>query len=439
MNRLAPRVQAAQLRNGAHVYLLENHHNQTVDFVGYIDGGLFLEEEAHAGLANLCAGMLDRGTRTRDQAAIADALESNGARLGYGMTRETVTLRGRALAEDLELLLELLGETLIAPSFPEDQLRILKEDARAGLREAAFDTYTRAYRRAGEMLFGAGHPYARDTLGREACLEAVTRTDLKRFHARAVAASRLHLAVVGDIQCAAALALIERHLGALPAGDAGPIAGFTDAPPPAGEAAQRRAHVTIADKGQVDIVFMRSGIARTAPDFTAAALANFILGGSFVSRLNQQLRDTEGLTYGVQSALTSGLHPGFWSAYIGVHPTNVAAAIEGTRRELRRLAAEGVSEEELQLAREHLSGSFPIKLETNRAIAAVLLEGLRSGRGLDYIDRYSERIAAVLRAEVHAAARDLFAADDLIIVSAGPALDAQEDVARQEDDREDVD
>lgn len=424
MSALAPRIHSAELRNGAQVHLLESHRNQTVDLVGYIDGGMFLEEERAAGLANLCVGMLDRGTRYRDHTAISEALESNGARLGHGITREAVTLRGRALAEDLELLLGLLGETLRAPSFPEDQLRILKEDARAGLREAAFDTYARAYRRAGELCLGAEHPYARDSLGREASLAEVTSTDLEHFHARAVAGARLRLALVGDFDTPEILALLEQHLGALSAGDPAPIAGLsaTGAPPQGACPEERRDHVAIADKGQVDIVFMRAGIARTAPEFTAAALANFILGGSFVSRLNQQLRDTEGLTYGVQSGFTSGLYPGFWSAYIGVHPTNVAAAISGTLREMRRMVDAGVSAEELRIAREHLSGSFPIKLETNRAIAAVLLEGLRSGRGLDYIDRYTERIARVSLDEVNAAAGALFATDDLITVSAGPAL-----------------
>jgi len=413
---IAERVRVSRLPNGVEAYLLENHTNSTVDVVGYIDGGMFLEDPGLSGVAQLCTSMLDRGTKHRDHGAIADALESNGARLGYGLRAEVVTFRARCLSEDLAMLIEILGDTLAFPAFPEDQLRLVIEDAKAGLREIAYDTYTRAYRRGTSLLLGPAHPYAREPLGREDVLEVLSSTDLHAYHERAVAAgSRMRLAVVGDIDVAATETLLVNNLGAIPRGD-------VNVDYRAGELAREtrgRDHVAVRDKEQIDVVFLLPGIARTSDRFTAGSLANFLLGGSFVSRLNQQLRDQEGLTYGAQSVITSGLHSGLWSAYVGVHPQNLERAVEGTRREVRRLASEGAGEEELQLAREHLTGSFPIRLETNRVVGAVLLEGIRSGKGLDFIDRYTERVRSVTLDDVNAAARELWLSGEPVVVTAG--------------------
>ncbi len=435
MTKLADRIRTGRLSGGAEVYLIESHRNQTVDLVGVIDGGMFLEPPALAGVANLCISTLDRGTQRRSQAEISDALESNGARMVHGLTREAVAVRGRCLAEDFELLLELLGDTLAHPAFPDAEVELAREEARAGLREAAFDTFTQAYHRAAAHVLGEDHPYARDALGRRDTLEAVTRADMEAYRRSAIAAARLKLAIVGDIDCDRTLALLEEALAEIPAGAAtlpagtdptDPGAGASErssvgAPPPAAPPNRGRVrdHVEIADKGQTDIVLVRPGVARTREDFTAYGLANFVLGGSFVSRLNQSLRDRQGLTYAVQSTLVSGRCPGLWSAYVGVHPQDVERAIAGATAEMEALAREGATEEELELARMHLTGSFPIKLETNRAVAATLLEGIRLGKGIDYIDSYRDRILAVTAEEVRAAAADLLQTGDLAIVTSG--------------------
>jgi zinc protease len=424
MTALAQRVRCERLSCGARVYLIENHTNLTVSLVGYVDGGLFLEDPADAGVANLCISMLDRGTPTRDQAAIADALESNGARLAYGLTREVVTVRAHCLSEDLPLVLDIFGDTLTQPSFPDAELAIVREDAKAGLREAAYDTYTQAGRRSAEMLLGSDHPYARESLGRGENLDRLGCVDLERYHAAAIAGGRLHLAVIGDIRPDETLAMLERELGDLPRGESLPEGTFTDGhnDTPAGEDPARHArreHVEICDKEQVDIVFLSHGVPRTAEGFESYGLANFIFGGSFVSRLNQRLRDTDGLTYGAQSAIISGSHPGVWLAHVGVHPDHRERAIEGVLAEMRQMAADGITKAELKLAQQHLSGSFPIRLETNRAIAAALLEGLRAGRGLDFIDRYRERLMALTREQVNAATKTLLGGDEVVVVSSG--------------------
>jgi len=415
---IAERVAVADLAGGVRVHLLENHANATVDVVGLIEGGLRGEPPELPGVADLTFAMLDRGTQRRDERALAEALESNGAVLEYGLGPEVAVLSARCLSEDLALLLEILGETLCEPAFPEAQLALEREETLVALRESAFDTFDRAFRRAVGRLRGEHDIYARDPLGTEAVVARLTRADLAAHHRRAVCAAGLSLAVVGDIDPAQTLDLLERNLAGLPpAGAAAPANGTGGARPAAAGAAWER--VPVPDKEQVEIVVAAPGVSRADPGFEAAAVANFIFGGSFVSRLNQQLRDAAGLTYGTQSQILSGRDAGCWVASAGVHPDSVERAIGMLRGEMERMAEAGVDAAELEMAQQHLTGSFPIRLETNRALASLLLESVRFGRGLDYVDRYPARIRGLTLEEVNAAARRLLGAPEPVVVAAG--------------------
>lgn len=444
---ISARVQDLVLPNGAKTYLIENHADVTVDVLGLFEGGLFLEPPEQAGLANLTLAMLDRGTRRRTENEISDAIESNGLQLDYTLLRECAGVRARCLSEDLPLLLELMGETLTEPTFPEEQLALVREQVLVDLEQIAYDTFEQAARRAATRLFHGGHPYAREALGEADRLVKLTTNDLESYRLRALTGPRMSLVVAGHIDPAETTALVRRHLGALPEESGGKSAleasetaaapgAHADAPFKTPEAhaggrlaapqtrtatqpAVRREHVPIADKEQVDIVFMRPGIARTEPGFEAYGLANFIFGGSFVSRLNQRLRDRAGLTYGAHSAIISGRFPGYWLASTGVPPQQVERAVALVIEELTRFVEEGVSAEELAVAQDHLTGAFPIRLETNQALAALFLDGIRYGRGRDYLERYPERLRAVTRDAVNAAARRLIDPGDLIVVSAG--------------------
>ncbi len=428
---IAQRVQSALLGCGARVYLLENHANTTVDVVGLLAGGLFLESPARAGVADLTCTMLDRGTRRRSEQAIADVLESNGAILQYSLGCEAAFVRGRCLSEDAGMLIEVLGETLCEPTFPEDPLRVAREEALVELGETVYDAHLRALHRAGALLLGAQHPYARDPLGEEAIVAALGRDDLRAYHAQAMVGERLSLAVVGDIDPGRTLAALESSLSGLPASSNPPLAPGAECRPvaaPIGTTSEvaaaahqgvRRERILIPDREQVEIICMRRGVPRSAPGFEAYGMANFLFGGSFVSRLNQKLRDAMGMTYGAQSVIDAGCDAGVWYASLGVDPARADSAVQAVLAEMQALVTEGPTEEELTQTREHLTGSFPIRLETNAAIGAALLESVRYGRGLDYVDRYTERVRAITRDELHAAARELLNPADVVIVAAG--------------------
>lgn len=425
MTRIAERVRAAQLRNGAKVYLLESRSNLTVDLVGYLEGGLRLERPERAGVANLCVATLDRGSGRRTHDDIAETLESCGAQLSFDLTPEMVTFRLRCLIEDLKQVLEVMADSLRSPIFPEAQLQIARDEARAGLREAAFDTYTRAYERAAALVAGPAHAYARDPLGEEELLSSLTRAEVESFHRRVLDSSHLSLAMIGPINSREALDLLETSFGSARVGGGAEQTAASGVPESPGYPAPTEhpwEHIEVADKDQVDLIFMRAGIPRADERFEIFALANFLAGGTFVSRLNTRLRDQEGLTYGAQSTIVSGQEPGLWYASTSVHPRDVERAIELVRDELSGLAAAGPREEELQEALQHLTGSFPIRLEANRVVASVLLDGVRSGKGLDYIDRYRERILRIDTRQVAEACRTLWADGRWAVVSAGSRL-----------------
>jgi zinc protease len=415
--RIAERVEEFTLENGARVFLLEDHTHPTTDLLGLFDGGLYLEAPGEAGLADMTLGLLDRGTRQRSEPEISDALESNGAELDYRLLREAAVVHARCLSEDLPLILGIVGETLREPSFPEAQIEIVREQTLVGLKEIAYETYEQALRRAAGSLLGMTHPYAREPLGEVEVVSRLGRDELAAFRERALRGSRLLFALVGDFDAATARGALEEQLGTLPDGVAS-IDFDADPAPPATEA-WKREHVEIADKSQIDLVFMGPGIPRAREGFEAFGMANFLLGGSFVSRLNQNLRDEAGLTYGAHSAIVSGLAQGYWFASLSVDPGDVEQAVTRVRDVLRRFVDDGAAEKELEEAKAHLTGVFPLQLETSRAIAAVFLDGIRFGRGRDFIDHYRARVAALTVEQVTAAARELISPDRIVLASAG--------------------
>ena len=435
MNQTAivERVRDVILANGVHVYLLENHADVTVDLVGFFEGGLYLEAPEQSGVADLTLSMLDRGTRHRTENEIAIALESNAISLDYTLVREGATVRGRCLAEDLPLLIELMGETLAEPSFPAGQLALAKEQTLVDLRQAAYDTFEQATRRAAALLLGPRHPYAREPQGEPDIVQSLSARDLDDYRRRALTAQRLSLAVVGDIDPDLTAELLAQRFVTLavesPAAEQGawpgipgpgePIPGEEGGPAALPARDTIREHVPLADKEQIDLVFVRPGVARIARDYDASGLANFILGGSFVSRLNHRLRDAAGLTYGASSSIASGRSPGYWLANVGLHPRDLDRGVDIVREELKHFVEDGVSDEELEIARDHLSGGFPLRLETNRGVASMFLDGIRYGRGRDYIHRYLDCLRALDRDRVNAAARKLIDPDALVIVSCG--------------------
>lgn len=406
-----------ELPNGIVVLARANFNSPSVVLSGYLPAGGLLDPDEKLGLADFTASALMRGTAEKDFQQIYDALESLGASLGYNSGTHTAGFSGRALVEDLPLLLGLLSETLRAPAFPPDQVEKLRALLLTRLSVRAQDTADMASLTFDELLY-AGHPYSRPDEGWPETISSVTRADLAAFHRRHYGPREMVVAVVGAVAPEAAVEQVERALGDWKNLDLAPAPELPEFTPPA-QAVRR--HHAIVGKSQSDLVLGASGPRRADPEYMAASLGNNVLGQfGLMGRIGDVVRERSGLAYYAYSSLSAGIGPGAWYASAGVNPANLERAIDLVTEELRRFVDAGVTAEELGDSQAHYTGRLPLSLESNSGVAGALLNIERHGLGLDYYREYSGLVNAVSVEEVLAAARKHLHPDRLVVSSAGP-------------------
>lgn len=403
------------LSNGAVLLVQESRENPTLEIRARSAGGALLDPKGKEGLAILAAQTMTRGTTSHTATEFAELLESNGVTLYLDASADEVTLGGRALAEDLPLLVHSIGEVLTSANFPEDQIEITRNQLQSQLREKEEDTFSRALQAALGSVYGVGSAYARFVEGSEASLSAITRSDLEEFRKQLAQGDRWIFAVVGDVDAIEAKALFEKALEKVPAGQ--PLA--IHAPEFNLSSATEVQKIAMEDKSQTDIVCLGPALRPNDPGYRAAFLANVVLGGSFASRLNGELRDNEGLTYGASSRIAHRLGSSYFYAALGVNPENIEKGLIGVRRELQKIHDHGITEEELNRAKEYAAGSFPIRLQSKGAVAETLIFAEVHELGADYITGYGEKLRTVTAAEVGAAVRRFTDGARMVAVQAG--------------------
>ncbi len=410
-------IRRVVLPNGIRVLVYENHSSPAVVVSGYLWAGSIGERPEQAGLAHFTSGMLMRGTESRSFSDINESLESVGAQLGFRSGVHTVGFGGKSLAEDLGLLLDVLAECLRHPTFPVDEVERLQGQILTGLQRRAHDTRSMAQLTFDELLY-PDHPYGRSVQGYEATVSTLGRDDLAGQYQRRYSPEGMVIAVVGAVSAGTILGSVEEALGGWQAPDAEP----DDRIPPAVDLPElRRGAVTIEGKTQSDLVLGWPGLARSAPDFMDANLANTVLGVfGMMGRLGDAVREEQGLAYYVYSRLQAGLGAGPWMAIAGVNPANVERATDGILTEIRRMRDERVPAEELADSQSFLTGSMPLRLETNEGVARAILEMERHDLGLDYLLRYGDLVNAVTAKGIQAVARAYLDPDRYVLAIAGP-------------------
>ncbi len=410
------------LSNGLTLLVRENHENPTISLQGLVKAGSVFDLEAapggaKAGLARFTASMLDQGAGERDALAMASAVEDLGASLHFESAAETASIRGAMLSEDLDALFAVLADALRRPTFPDQQVEKVRAELLNDARLAESTTSSVAPRRANELLYPAVHPFHYHRGGSEATLREIAREDLVAFHQRRYRPDATVVALVGDITPERALEAATRAFGDWTAGPDPVRMDFPPAAPP--EGAMRRV-VAMPGRSQADVVLAVPGVARTASDYDAVMMMNYVLGGaSLSSRLMENLRDAQGLVYGVYSTLQAGLGAGPLQIRAGTNPANVERCVSSILDEVRRLGAEGPSAEEIEAAKGYLTGVFPVRLEANSGVAAQILAVELYGLGPDYIERYDSIIRAVRREDVALAARRYLSDSRYVLVVAG--------------------
>jgi len=405
------------LSNGITVLSRSNFNSPSVTISGYIHTGSLFDQDKKLGMADFTASALMRGTSDHTFDSLYNELESVGASLGFDSGLHTTSFHGRALAEDLSLLLHLLSETMRQPVFPKAEVEKLRHQLLTGLAVEMQDTSDMADITFDEILYRR-HPYGRSEDGNPETIKAITRADLVKFHQRTFGPRGMTVVVVGAVQPKAAVDLVERAMGDWKNHDQ------PDEPSlPKLKLLEKtiKRHYKISGKSQADIVIGTNGPRRKDDDYMAATLGNSVLGQfGMMGRIGESVREKSGMAYYAYSNISAGVGPGSWTISAGVNPANVDKVTELIIKELKRLIRGGVTRVELADSQANFIGRLPLSLESNGGVASALLNIERYDLGLDYYRRYPDLVKAVTAADVLEVARKYIDPDRLVIATAGP-------------------
>ncbi len=415
----ASRILRHQLPNGATLLALENRATPTVAVRGSLRAGSYFEPHDKPGLAQITAEMLSRGTKRRSKLEVADDLESVGADIDFSTDPFAVNIVARSLSQDLPLVINTLSEELREPAFPLEELDKLKLQMIASIQEQQASTRYRSYERFSSLIFDETNPYyVAPGPKLIASIGSITVDDVQNFYSRRYGGRSLILTIVGNVDLATLPASFAEAFGSF----GGPSDVEVEVEDPIQQTATQREIVLLKDKANVDILIGSAApLRRSSEDFYSAVLANSALGQSTLSsRLGLQVRDKEGLTYGINSSFSApSLAAGPWFIGVSVNPGNVERAIESALEVVRDYVENGMRPEELEDEKSAAIGSFKVGLATNRGLARAIWNAEYYGLGLDYLDNYPDIIKSVSLEQVNTAIRKYFRPDHITIVIAG--------------------
>ena len=412
-----PEVERRTLSNGLDLRVARVARLPVVSVRLFMRSGESALDPEHAGLAVLTAAALDGGTRRRSGTELAEALERIGARFGANAGWEGTSAHVYCLADRLREALPLLAEAVLEPSFPEDEVARAKEQHLAGLRQRRMDPGALASDTALGRYFAAGVPYARCEDGTEESIATVTRDALEGYVDENCRPAGGGLIVVGDVDTVEVAEIAETCFGGW-SGSPASLADFEVAP-----AARERRVLVVHRAGSVqsEIRVGHVGADRLTPDYFALSVANMVLGGMFTSRLNLNLRERNGFTYGVRSRFSCRSRPGPFQISTAVGNEVTAAAVDEILKELRGMAEGGPRDAEVSSARDFAAGVFGLQLETVGQIASRVSHLVVYGLPDDYYRAYRDRMRAVTTAASAAAGRQHMRPSEAQVVVVGDA------------------
>jgi zinc protease len=405
------------LSNGITLIVKENHHARSVVIRGYLQGGANLEQPHQAGVASFATNAMRRGTQKYNYTEINEMIEAVAGNVYISTGRQLTGFGGKSLAEDFNLLTDLMAEVLTRPTFPEKEVEKLRGQIITDLKEDEDDTRSMASRHFREGLYTFDHPYGRPIDGTLATVSHLTREDLLACY-RQLHPKNGAVIVVGDVTGETVYKTLETTLGQWQPDHLPPD---TTLPAPRPLKEQVRYLHKMPSKSQADLVLGWIGPERQADDFYAAYVGNTILGQlGLDGRIGENVREKEGLAYYATSSLHSGAGPGPWYAYAGVNPAAVDKAINLILAEVKRFREEPVTDEELADAKAYLTGILPLQMETNEGVASILVDVHLYELGDDFIARYPGIINSITQNDIQAAAQKYLSDNVYALSIAGP-------------------
>jgi zinc protease len=411
-----PPIHRRRLSSGLRVWVVENHEVPTVNIHLLFPQGGACDPAGKYGLAGLMASVWDEGTQRRSATAIAEELADVGASLGIGSGDDNTSVRLSVLKPHLPAALEVFSDVLQHPVFPQQEFERLRAMRLASLIQIHQSPGALVSLAAQMILYGPEHPYGRFTS--PSALRAIRREDLLEFYRRRIRPDQATAIVVGDVEPDEITAQLEKTIGQWRTETAAAAPAF----PRLGPASPTR--IVLVDRpGAPQSVILATliGAERKSPDYYAIQVLNTIFGGQFTSRLNMNLREDKGYTYGARSSFSWRVHqPGPFQASSDVGTPVTAQAVAELVKELEGMrGSRPVTEAEMSFAKNHLTQSYPAQFETPGDVAAQLETLVEYGLPDDYFNTYVRRIRAVTAEEVLRAARKYLDLDHLAIIVVG--------------------
>ncbi|HEV7861168.1 MAG TPA: insulinase family protein, partial [Acidimicrobiia bacterium] len=414
-----PPVRRFTLANGLAVWLVESHRLPMVSASLVSRLGSASDPPDRPGVVDLATSALDGGTTGRDALGLSRELEAAGATLGNDTGKDGTWLAATSLTGHAPATLAIMADVARNPTFPADEVDRVRDAAIVALRQDRDDADTIAESVGVREVFGAGHPYGHRTVGTEDGLRAATVDDLRRAHDRAFTPATTALVLAGDLDEAAAKTLAE---GAFGSWTAGPPGGPAGGPPPPSPPAGTPDRVVIVDRPgatQTSLFLAAPGLAQADPDYEPLLVTNRVFGGGFSSRLNANLRETRGYTYGAYSSVGNSRGVGLVSIAMDVQTPTTADAVRETIREVDTLTASGVTADELARAKQWLSGSLPSLFATRTKTVGTLRTLYLDDLPVDYYQTRPARLAHLTTADVAAVAARRFPSGAFTVVAVG--------------------
>lgn len=417
-----PPLSSFRTPGGMEVIVAERGPLPLVSVKLVIRGGASIDPEGKFGLADFVSGLLRRGAGKLSAEELDEAIEFVGASLGIGVTEDDFRVSLTTPAEHLEEMLRVVATVIRAPTFPKAEVETARERALARLASDLDDPSLIAERAAQRAFFGK-HPYAHDPAGTSRDVKTFTRKDCVDFHRAHFGPKVTLLAIVGAIDAKKIEAQVNAAFGDW---KGGPEAA-TELPLAEGNA--RPGEVLLVDKpdqSQTQVRIMTDGYRRGDADNFQAQVMNLMLGGTFTSRLVNEVRVNQGLTYGVSSYFAALRAGGYFSISTFTRTESTRKIIDVSLAEVAKLRDQGAKSAELKRAKDYAVGVYPLRTETNESICGGIADTRLYGLGDDYIAKYRERLYEVTGKEAAAMARKyLFVRGKPLIVLVGKASEVE--------------
>jgi zinc protease len=406
----APLGSRTVLDNGAVLLVAERPGIPMIVMSITLKTGAAADPAGKEGVANLTTELLMRGTKKHTAQSLAEELDFLGASLGVDADYETITLSLTTLTKNVEPAMSLLAEVVLSPTFPQNELELKRQEIIGELKSREEQPGWVAQQAFLARLY-PGHPYGRQVEGRPETLTALTQADVKTFHQTYYRPNIAIIAFAGDITQAQAISLIQKH-----------FTDWTQAPVPAvpwpEPSPAAPARLTIDKKvTQANIILGHPGIARSNPAYFAVQLMNYILGARGTeSRLMKRIREELGLVYHIGSAFAVRKHAGPFMVTLQTKNASATQAVDESLQVLRQFTDQGMTPDELEAAKTYFINSFPLRLVSNRDVAALLPVLEFYDLGLDYPDRYAALVGQVTLEKAQEAAKTYIHPDQLLQV-----------------------